>query len=111
MPPRTITARRCSSSGRTTRYFSYALLVNRGALRLQRRELPAAIADFQEAVRLKPTLFSAYTQLAGALRQQGLLDQALDQLTRAIDLRPEGEYLASLYRTRAGVELELQGLG
>ena len=86
----------------------YALLVNRGAMRLQRRERPAAIADLQEAVRLRPTLFSAYTQLAGALQQQGLPDQALDQLTRAIDLRPDGEYLASLYRTRAGVQLELK---
>jgi tetratricopeptide (TPR) repeat protein len=86
----------------------YALLVNRGSMRLQRRELPDALADLQEAVRLKPTLFSAYTHLAEALRQQGLPDEALDQLTRAIDLRPDGEYLASLYRTRAGVQLELK---
>ena len=106
--PRAITARRCSSSGQATRYSAYALLVNRGAMLLQRHELPAAIADLQEAVRLKPTLFSAYTQLAEAFRQRGLLDQALDQLTRAIDLRPDREYLASLYRTRAGVQLELK---
>ena len=86
----------------------YALLVNRGVMRLQRRELPDAIVDLQEAVRLKPSLFHAYTHLAEALRQQGLLDQARDQLTRAIDLRPDAEYLASLYRSRAGVRLELK---
>ena len=84
----------------------YALLVNRGSMRLQRRELTDALADLQAAVQLKPRLFHAYTHLAEAFRQQGLWDRAIDQLDRAIDLRPDRQYLASLYRSRAGMQLE-----
>jgi tetratricopeptide (TPR) repeat protein len=88
----------------------YALLVNRGSMRLQRRELTDALADLQAAVQLEPRLFHAYTHLAEAFRQQGLWDRAIDQLDRAIDLRPERQYLASLYRSRAGMQLERKDL-
>ncbi|MBV8608905.1 MAG: tetratricopeptide repeat protein, partial [Singulisphaera sp.] len=78
----------------------YVLLVNRGLLRWQRRDLDRAVADLREAIRLDPRLYQAHAGLAQVLRQQGKPDAAIEQFTRAIALRPD---LAALYRGRAGV--------
>ena len=78
----------------------YVLLVNRGLLRWQRRDLDRAVADLREAIRLDARLYQAHAGLAQVLRQQGKPDEAVEQFTQAITLRPD---LAPLYRGRAGV--------
>ena len=78
----------------------YVLLVNRGLLRWQRRDLDRAVADLQEAIRLDARLYQAHAGLAQVLRQQGKPDEAVEQFTQAIALRPD---LAPLYRGRAEV--------
>ena len=76
----------------------YVLLVNRGLLRWQRRNLDRALADLREAIRLDPRLYQAHAGLAEVLHQQGKADEAIEQFTQAIALRPD---LAPLYRGRA----------
>ena len=78
----------------------YVLLVNRGLLRWQHRDLDRAVADLQEAIRLDARLYQAHAGLAQVLRQQGKPDEAIEQFTQAIALRPD---LAVLYRGRAEV--------
>ena len=78
----------------------YVLLVNRGLLRWQRRDLDRAVTDLQEAIRLDARLYQAHAGLAQVLRQQGKPDEAVEQFTQAIALRPD---LAPLYRGRAEV--------
>jgi eukaryotic-like serine/threonine-protein kinase len=76
----------------------YALLVNRGALRLRRDRLDEAIADLLHAVELKPDHVTAHVSLGQAYRRQGRVEEAVGEFTRGIELRPE---LAALYRSRA----------
>ena len=78
----------------------YVLLVNRGLLRWQRRDLDRAVTDLREAIRLDARLYQAHAGLAQVLRQQGKPDEAVEQFTQAIALRPD---LAPLYRGRAEV--------
>ena len=78
----------------------YVLLVNRGLLRWQRRDLDRAVTDLREAIRFDPRLYQAHAGLAQVLRQQGKPDEAVEQFTQAIALRPD---LAPLYRGRAEV--------
>ena len=78
----------------------YVLLVNRGLLRWQRRDLDRAVADLREAIRLDAHHYQAHAGLAQVLRQQGKPDEAVEQFTQAITLRPD---LAPLYRGRAEV--------
>ena len=78
----------------------YVLLVNRGLLRWQRRDLDRAVTDLREAIRFDPRLYQAHAGLAQVLRQQGKPDEAVEQFTQAIALRPD---LAALYRGRAEV--------
>ncbi|MBV8314537.1 MAG: tetratricopeptide repeat protein, partial [Planctomycetaceae bacterium] len=85
----------------------YVLLVNRGLLRWQRRDLDRAVADLQEAIRLDARLYQAHAGLAQVLRQQGKPDEAIAQFTQAITLRPD---LAPLDRGRAGVYQSRQDL-
>jgi eukaryotic-like serine/threonine-protein kinase len=76
----------------------YALLVNRGTLRVRRGRPEAAVADFRQAIRLRPDLVMGYAGLAQAYQQQGRPGQAVAQFGRALELRPD---LAPLYRGRA----------
>jgi eukaryotic-like serine/threonine-protein kinase len=92
-------ALRRDSGGR----YRYALLVNRGLVRLQSRKLNEAIADLQEAIPLDPRQLNAYVTLAQIHRLRNQLDLALDVLGSAIALQPN---LAPLYRTRARWNLE-----
>ena len=78
----------------------YVLLVNRGLLRWQRRDLDRAVIDLREAIRLDPRLYQAHAGLAQVLQQQGKPDEAVEQFTQAITLRSD---LAALYRGRAEV--------
>jgi serine/threonine protein kinase/lipoprotein NlpI len=92
-------ALRRDSGGR----FRYALLVNRGLVRLQSRKLDQAIADLEDAIALDPRQLSAYVTLGQIHRQRHQIDLALEELGRAIALNPN---LAPLYRTRARWNLE-----
>ncbi len=81
----------------------YALLVNRGALRLRRHRLDDAVSDFTQAISLKPDQIAAYITLGQAYRRQGRVEEAIEQFTRGIELKPE---MAGLYRSRALARLD-----
>ncbi len=80
----------------------YPLLVNQGLLRLERGELGPAEADLVAAIGLDASRFEAFLAQAHVYLKQGKPDQAFDQLSRAIALKPEW---AALYRARADVQL------
>jgi tetratricopeptide (TPR) repeat protein len=79
----------------------YALLCNRGLLRLQSGRLDAAATDLNAAIRLKANPYEAHTTLAQVLQRQGRLDEAEAAFTRGIACHPEPSVLAGLYRSRA----------
>jgi serine/threonine protein kinase/lipoprotein NlpI len=81
----------------------YALLVNRGLLRSQRRQWDAAVADLQAAIQLDGRRYQAFAELALAYQRRGKPDLAIAQFDRAIALAP-GQ--AALYRGRAAVNIE-----
>jgi len=81
----------------------YVLLVNRGLLWLERREWNKAVADLEAAIRLNGARWQAFEMLAQVYDRQGKPDQAIEQFTRAIALKPD---LAALYRARADVDLK-----
>ena len=78
----------------------YVLLVNRGLLRWQHHNPDRAVADLREAIRLDARPYQAHAGLAQVLWQQEQADEAIEQFTQAIALRPD---LAALYRGRAEV--------
>jgi tetratricopeptide (TPR) repeat protein len=80
---------------------SFAVLVNRALARFQRGRLEASVADFQQAIRLDGRHAVAYDDLALVLQAQGKWDQAVEQLTRAIERKPDW---VRLYRDRALVQ-------
>jgi tetratricopeptide (TPR) repeat protein len=73
---------------------------------LQRRVLDKAAGQLQEAIRLNGSQFPAYATLAEVYHKQGKSDEAVEQFSRAIALRPDW---APLYRGRADVELARRG--
>jgi serine/threonine protein kinase/tetratricopeptide (TPR) repeat protein len=83
--------------------FRYALLANRGLVRLHGHKLDLAIADLNDAIALDARQLSAHVTLAQLYRQRHQLDQALAELDRAVALKPN---VAPLYRTRARWNLE-----
>ena len=80
----------------------YGLLLNRGALRLRQGRVDRAMADFQEAVALRPQQYQAYVNMAQAHLKTQQLDAAVQDLDQAVRREPG---LASLYRTRARVHV------
>jgi serine/threonine protein kinase/tetratricopeptide (TPR) repeat protein len=76
----------------------YALLVNRSLLWTERREWHKAAVDLHEAIRLDDQRWQAIENLAQVFLKQDKPDQAIEQFTRAIALRPGW---APLYRARA----------
>jgi tetratricopeptide (TPR) repeat protein/tRNA A-37 threonylcarbamoyl transferase component Bud32 len=83
--------------------FRYAVLANRGLLRLHGQRCEEAAADLRQAIAIDPRQYSAYVTLAQVYKRQHRLDDALEQLGRAIALKPD---LAVLWRTRALWHLE-----
>jgi tetratricopeptide (TPR) repeat protein/tRNA A-37 threonylcarbamoyl transferase component Bud32 len=79
----------------------YALLCNRGFLRLQSGRLDEAATDLNAAVRLKANPYEAHTNLAQVLQRQGRLELAEAAFSRGIACHPEPSVLAGLYRSRA----------
>jgi hypothetical protein len=85
----------------------YEVLVNRGLLATQRRNWDRAVADLDAAIRLNPRRFPAFAALAEVFQQQDQPDRAVEQFSRAIELRPDW---APLYRGRADVDLKRKAL-
>ncbi len=81
----------------------YVLLVNRGVLRIKQERHEDAITDLKEAVKLKPTEYQAYVNLAQAYRRLMQFDRALEQLDIAIKHDSSHSHL---YRLRARLHLE-----
>jgi serine/threonine protein kinase/Tfp pilus assembly protein PilF len=81
----------------------YVLFVNRGVLRIRQDRFEDAIADLNEAIKLKPTEYQAFVNLAQAYRRQNDLDLAIAQLDLAITIQPS---LDQLYRLRARLHVE-----
>jgi tetratricopeptide (TPR) repeat protein len=79
----------------------YILLVNRGVLWLQRRVFDKAAGYLQEAIRLNAREPEAFAALAQVYQKQEKADEAFDQYSRAIALRPDR---AVFYRGRADVD-------
>src|SRR5262249_16389361 len=55
---------------------AYALIVNRGVVRLRQHRFAEAVADFQSAVQMKPNQLPAYVNLAKAYQGQKELEEA-----------------------------------
>ncbi len=81
----------------------YVLFVNRGVLRIQQERFDDAIADLNSAIKLKPTEYQAFVNLAQAYHRLNDLDSSLKQLELAIAREPS---LAHLYRLRARLRVD-----
>jgi serine/threonine protein kinase/Flp pilus assembly protein TadD len=86
----------------------YAVLVNRGGMRVNQGKTEGALADLREAARLKPDQYQAHANLALAFAQEKRWTEAIAQFDLAIRLAP-GE--ASLYRNRALHHLDREDYG
>jgi tetratricopeptide (TPR) repeat protein/tRNA A-37 threonylcarbamoyl transferase component Bud32 len=67
-------------------YVEYAVRVNRGAQRLRRGELPAAVDDLRRAAALEPDQPQAFVNLALAYQYLGRWDDAQREIDRAVAL-------------------------
>jgi eukaryotic-like serine/threonine-protein kinase len=81
----------------------YALFTNRGVMRLQGGQTEGAITDLQEAIALDPSPSNAHLALAKAFARMGRRADAIGQLDRAIEVKPD---LCFLYRERAALRGE-----
>jgi tetratricopeptide (TPR) repeat protein len=61
----------------------------KGGAQLQRGNLDQAIADYTEAIQLKPNFFAAYLNRGTAQRKKGEVDQAIADYTKALGIRPD----------------------
>ena len=78
--------------------FAVALLENRGLLHYQTGRFAEAISDLREAIALDPRQHAAHVTLAQVYRHQHKPETAIEELGKAIKLKPDS---APLYRTRA----------
>jgi tetratricopeptide (TPR) repeat protein/predicted Ser/Thr protein kinase len=76
----------------------WAVLVNRGAMWIQRQRWDEAVDDLHQATRLRDKVYQGYVNLALAYRGRKDWDRAVETLDKAIQLQPED---AALYHTRA----------
>jgi tetratricopeptide (TPR) repeat protein len=81
----------------------YVIHVNRGVLALEQKKYRQAIEQLQRAVLTLPDRYHAHVNLAQAYWQRGQADRALATLDHALRLQPN---MASLYRTRAALQLK-----
>jgi tetratricopeptide (TPR) repeat protein len=79
---------------------------------LEAGKTDAAIAKFQEALRIDPNHVQAHNSLGSALLRQGDLDAALEHFQRVVQLQPDfapvQNNLGALYQQRNEVELAIQ---
>jgi tetratricopeptide (TPR) repeat protein len=83
----------------------YALLVNRGAARLEQGRFADAVGDLEEAVHLKPDHYRAHVNLALLFKRQRKLVESRAELDRATQLDPPAAVLADLQAERADLLL------
>jgi serine/threonine protein kinase/tetratricopeptide (TPR) repeat protein len=81
----------------------HVLYANRGVLWFQQGKYEEAVADLQNAIKLKPQEYQAYVTLAHVYQKQKEWNKAKEQLDRAVGLEPD---LPFLYRLRSRLHLE-----
>ena len=74
-------------------------LLTLGAFYAQRERFDSAVAAYREALRRAPTYVTASIYLAGALRAQGRVDDALRALEDARRRSPDDPRIAAMLRT------------
>jgi tetratricopeptide (TPR) repeat protein/tRNA A-37 threonylcarbamoyl transferase component Bud32 len=79
----------------------YTLLLTRGVLRFQQKDLERAASDFREAQALKPTQYNAFVNLAWVYLARGQLDLAAEEMKRAERLQPPPSVLLDYHSERA----------
>jgi tetratricopeptide (TPR) repeat protein len=110
----------------------YSVLVNRGIIRRDQavlhealagwfpidEDFATAVADFQQAIRLKPERYQAYMSLAKAYQEQKNLTAAVEQLDKAMEISQplveskelEPSALTRLYQYRAELHRQRRDL-
>jgi tetratricopeptide (TPR) repeat protein len=78
----------------------YVLLVTRGILRFDQRELELAAADFRSALALKPGQYNAYLSLAQVYDALGEFGEAARQFKIAMECRPPAQVVAAYHSER-----------
>ena len=82
-----------------------ATYVNRGIVYMQARNLEMAMRDYENAIRLEPSLAEAHVNLGIALLHRGGRDtEAIAALTRGIDMKPSRPEVA-LYTRAVAYEM------
>jgi len=79
----------------------YVLLLTRGILHFNQKELVQAAADFQSAMALRPDQYNAYLNLAQVYLAQRQVEQAAKEVQKAVRLRPPVQVLVAYHVERA----------
>jgi len=83
-----------------------ATLVNRGVIRLQRRDAPAALADFDRAIQVRPSLGEAHVNRGAALILRGDFAGAVVAIDRGLELGAADPHEAYFNRAIAWEQLD-----
>jgi tetratricopeptide (TPR) repeat protein len=83
-----------------------ATLVNRGVIRLKRRESAAALADFDRALIVRPSLGEAHVNRGAALILSGDFTGAIAAIDRGLELGAEDPHEAYFNRALAWEKLD-----
>jgi tetratricopeptide (TPR) repeat protein len=78
----------------------YVLYLTRGIHHFNRKELERAAIDFRSAQVLKPGQYNAYLNLAQVYLAQGQIEEAAEQMTTALRLRPPARVVADYHLQR-----------
>jgi tetratricopeptide (TPR) repeat protein len=98
-------------SGQETNEGLAVAFYNRGVSYFDKNMLDQAIADYTQAIRLRPDDSSAYYNRGIAYRHQGNVDQAISDYTEAIAIKPDDAHAyynrAALYDSRGQRDLAI----
>ena len=83
-----------------------ATIVNRGVVRLQRREAPLALADFDTAIAWRPELGEAHINRGAALIRLGDYPGAIAAINRGLELGADDPQEAYFNRAVANEKLD-----
>ncbi len=83
-----------------------ATMVNRGVIRLQRREARAALSDFDVAIAWRPDIGEAYVNRGAALIRLGDYSGAIASINRGLELGSEDPQEAYFNRAVANEKLD-----
>ncbi len=79
----------------------YTLLLTRGVLRFQQKQLQQAADDFLSAIVLRPQQYNAYANLAWVHLARGEFEKAAEQVERAARLHPPPQVILGYHVERA----------